>query len=99
MHDTANRRDQIARVFEPTVRVVEDAAFSIPRDPLPVDESFERGAPVDLILVGLRRDSSNPKMIVEGKDRSVVVREPHLLLADAAMKESRSAFEILVPGA
>ena len=87
--DTAERRDQITRVFEPTVRVVDDAAVLVPRDPVAVDEPFERGAPVDLILVSIRRDSSKTEVVVDDQDASVVISEAHRAFADPAVLRRR----------
>ena len=73
LHDTAERRDQIARILEPAVRIVDDTAVPVPRDPVAVDEPFDRSAPVDLIVVRLRRNPGKAEVVVDDQDAPVVI--------------------------
>ena len=47
MHDPADGDDQVFRPLEPGVRVVENAALLVDRDPVAIAEPFELPSPVD----------------------------------------------------
>ena len=82
MDDPAERRDEVARIVEPCVGIVDDAALFVPHDPVAVDEPFEGCSPVHQVSVRLGGNPRKAEMLVNDEDAFVGVREPHRSCAD-----------------
>lgn len=85
MHDPANRGDQITRVVEPAVGIVDAAAFLVTGDSVAVDEPLQRRASVDLLRVRRSRNAAQPDEIVDDEARLFVAGVFYRPLADAVM--------------
>ena len=89
MHDPANRCDQVSRVFEPAIGIVDNAARLVARDPVAVDEPLQRRPAVDLISVRRVGDAAQTHVLVDAQDRLFIGIESHRALADPEMLRSR----------
>ena len=73
MYDSADRGEQILRIFEPPVGVIDNAAFRVAFNPISVDEPSKRSSPVHLIPMRLGWNTAHSDMVVDDENCLFVV--------------------------